>query len=75
MPVAVLSSHDVALDGPIVGVGSAAGRRAVVGCRPCSSFGAFTDVMVERSDGHCVLFAPSRAVADFVAQIYSFDET
>lgn len=61
-------------DGFIAGVGTAAGLRAVVGHWPRSPLGPFTDVMVERADGHRILLAPSREVADFVAGTYVFDE-
>lgn len=61
-------------DGSIAGLGTATGLRVVVGHWPRSPFGAFTDVMVEQPDGHRVLLAPSRDVADFVAGTYRFDE-
>jgi hypothetical protein len=61
-------------DGCIAGLGTAGGLRAVIGHWPRSPFGAFTDVMVERADGHRVLLAPSREIADFVASTYRFDE-
>lgn len=61
-------------DGFIAGLGTPAGLRVVVGHWPQSPLGAFTDVMVERSDGHRVLLAPSAEVADFVAATYRFDE-
>jgi len=61
-------------DGWIAGLGTAAGLRAVVGHWPRSPLGAFTDVMVERADGHRVLLAPSAEVAEFVAGTYVFDD-
>lgn len=61
-------------DGWIAGVGTASGLRAVVGHWPRSPFGDFSDVMVERADGHRTLLAPSREVADFVAATYRFDD-
>jgi hypothetical protein len=61
-------------DGWIAGLGTRAGLRAVVGHWPHSPLGAFTDVMVERADGHRVLLAPSEEVAAFVAGTYVFDE-
>ena len=61
-------------DGWIGGLGTAAGLRLVVGHWPDSPLGAFTDVMLERPDGHRVLLAPSQEVADFVASTYTFDE-
>lgn len=61
-------------DGWIGGLGTASGLRLVVGHWPSSPLGAFTDVMVERADGHRVLLAPNQQVADFVAATYTFDE-
>jgi hypothetical protein len=61
-------------DGFIAGLGTAAGLRAVVGHWPSSPLGAFTDVMVERPDGHRMLLAPTAQVVDFVAGTYTFDE-
>jgi hypothetical protein len=61
-------------DGEIAGVGTSQGTRIVVGRWLRSPFGLFTDVMVETPDGHRVLLAPVRAVADFVAATYAFDE-
>ncbi len=60
-------------DGFIAGLGTPAGFRVVVGHWPRSPFGAFSDVMVERPDGHRMLLAPAE-VADFVASTYTFDE-
>ena len=61
-------------DGFIAGLGTPAGLRVVVGHWPTSPLGAFTDVMVERPDGHRMLLAPTQDVADFVAGTYTFDE-
>jgi hypothetical protein len=61
-------------DGWIAGLGTTNGLRAVVGHWPRSTFGAFTDVMVERADGHRMLLAPSAAVAAYVTEAYRFDE-
>lgn len=61
-------------DGWIAGLGTSSGLRAVVGHWPRSPLGPFTDVMVERADGHRVLIAPSPGVADYVAATYVFDE-
>lgn len=36
--------------------------------------GSFADVMVETRDGHRLLVAPSRAVAEYVGATYRFDE-
>lgn len=60
--------------GRIAGMGTAEGTRLVVGHWPSSPLGAFTDVMVERADGHRVLLAPSDEVAAFVTATYHFDE-
>jgi len=60
--------------GRISGVGSASGVRVVVGWWTESPFGAFADAMVERSDGHRVLLAPSDQVAELVSTTYTFDE-
>ena len=72
--VTVLDRTGARFDGWIAGLGTAAGLRAVVGHWPVSPFGAFTDVMVERPDGHRMLLAPSEEVAAFVAGTYRFDE-
>jgi hypothetical protein len=61
-------------DGWILGVGTTSGVRVVVGHWPRSPLGAFSDVMVQRPDGHRVLLAPSPEVADLVAETYTFDE-
>ena len=60
--------------GAIAGVGSTSGTRVVVGRWDESPYGAFADVMIETELGHRVLLAPTRAVADFVATTYEFDE-
>jgi hypothetical protein len=56
-------------------LGSASGVRVVVGWWHDSPLGEFVDAMVERADGHRVLLAPNRAVAEFVSSTYVFDET
>jgi hypothetical protein len=61
-------------DGYIAGLGTPRGLRVVVGHWPVSPLGAFTDVMVERPDGHRVLLAPDERVAEFVGSTYAFDE-
>lgn len=61
-------------DGWIAGLGTGRGLRVVAGIWPRSPLGPFTDVMVERADGHRLLLAPSDAVAEFVAGTYLFDE-
>lgn len=61
-------------DGWIAGVGTASGTRLVLGHWPRSPFGPFSDVMLEREDGHRLLLAPTRRTADFIAGTYTFDE-
>jgi len=61
-------------DGWILGTGTTSGTRVVLGHWPRSPLGPFSDVMVQRPDGHRVLLAPSTEVAGFVAATYSFDE-
>lgn len=61
-------------DGRIAGLGTAGGTRLVVGHWTDSPLGPFADVMVERPDGHRLLLAPRREVADFIAATYTFDE-
>ena len=46
----------------------------VVGRWEASPFGEFADVMLERPDGHRILYAPTGAVGDFIAETYLFDE-
>ncbi|WP_405558627.1 hypothetical protein [Streptomyces sp. NBC_01171] len=65
---------DLRFDGWITGIGTTSGTRLVLGHWPRSPFGPFSDVMVERADGHRTLLAPTRQVADFIAGTYSFDE-
>lgn len=60
--------------GQIAGVGSASGVRVVVGSWHETPLGSFGDAMVETADGHRVLVAPSRPVADFIQATYAFDE-
>lgn len=63
-----------AFDGFIAGMGTAEGTRLVVGHWPESPLGSFTDVMVERADGHRLLLAPNKDVAEFVTATYTFDD-
>jgi hypothetical protein len=60
--------------GRIVGLGTTSGVRIVVGRWDSSPFGAFADVMLERPDGHRVLYAPTDEVSAFIADTYVFDE-
>ena len=61
-------------DGWILGTGTTSGTRVVLGHWPRSPLGPFSDVMVQRPDGHRVLLAPNAEVAGFVGATYSFDE-
>lgn len=61
-------------EGCIAGIGTSSGTRVVVGHWPRSPFGAFSDVMLERPDGHRLLLAPTPPTAEFVAGTYVFDE-
>ena len=65
---------DLRFDGWIAGLGTASGYRFVVGCWPQSPYGPVADVMVETGDGHRLLLAPSRELAEFVGSTYKFDE-
>lgn len=60
--------------GWIAGVGTTSGTRLVVGHWPESPFGPFSDVMIQHPGGRRELLAPSRRVADFVAQTYTFED-
>ena len=60
-------------EGYIAGFGTDEGTRVVVGRWLASPLGAFTDVMVERSDGTRLLLAPRDDVAELVAATYEFD--
>ncbi len=62
-------------DGAIAGIGTTSGTRIVIGMWPRSPLGSFTDVMLERPDGHRVLLAPDERVVEFVSATYNFDET
>ncbi|WP_222195077.1 hypothetical protein [Modestobacter italicus] len=61
-------------DGWILGTGTTSGTRVVLGHWPRSPLGPFSDVMVQRPDGHRVLLAPDADVAGFVGSTYTFDE-
>lgn len=60
--------------GFIAGLGTAAGRRVVVGHWTASPLGPFTDVMTEDADGVRTLLAPTEAVAGYVSRTYLFDD-
>ena len=57
----------VRFQGRIVGLGTTSGVRIVIGRWDTSPFGAFADVMLERPDGHRVLYAPTEQVGAFIA--------
>lgn len=61
-------------DGWICGFGTPSGHRFVAGVWAQSPFGSFADVMWQRPDGRRVLLAPNKAVRDFVARTYRFDD-
>ena len=64
----------LSFDGAIAGMGTSSGTRIVVGMWPLSPFGSVTDVMLERSDGHRILLAPTDELADFIRADYRVDE-
>jgi hypothetical protein len=66
--------HRQRFHGQIAGLGSTSGTRVVVGRWHVSPLGSFADVMLERPDGHRVLYAPTREVGAFIADTYVFDE-
>lgn len=61
-------------EGTIAGVGTTSGTRFVLGAWDETPFGPITDVMIERTDGHRVLIAPTTAVGTFISETYGFDE-
>jgi hypothetical protein len=61
-------------EGWIAGIGTSSGTRVVIGHWARSPLGPFSDVMLERADGHRLLLAPSRQSAGFIADTYVFDE-
>ncbi|GHE97180.1 hypothetical protein GCM10017776_12430 [Streptomyces griseoluteus] len=67
-------SVDLRFDGWITGIGTASGTRLVLGHWPHTPFGPFSDVMLERPDGHRTLLAPTGQAAEFIAGTYAFDE-
>lgn len=60
--------------GRITSSGFQSGDRIVVGTWDESRFGKFTDIMWARPDGHRTLIAPSKDIAEYVDEMYSFDE-
>lgn len=70
-------AYDVMCDrftGEILGAGTAAGIRIVVGNWETSPYGRFADVMIERSDGRRILLAPTSLIAEYIAETYAFDD-
>ncbi|MGV9906114.1 hypothetical protein ACWDU8_27085 [Streptomyces sp. NPDC003388] len=61
-------------DGWIAGAGTSSGTRLVLGHWLRSPFGPFSDVMLERADGHRLLLAPTSETARFIGSTYTFDE-
>lgn len=61
-------------DGHIAGVGTASGRRFVVGRWTRSPWGSFADVMVAHPDGRRELLAANDEVAEYVCATYQFDD-
>ena len=60
--------------GRITSSGFQTGDRVVVGTWNSSPFGNFTDIMWARSDGTRILIAPNQEIADYVTDMYSFDD-
>ena len=61
--------------GSIAAAGFASGDQVVVGAWRRSPLGRVLDVMWVRPDGERVLLAPSPAVRDHVADLYTFERT
>jgi hypothetical protein len=60
--------------GYIAAAGTASGTRIVVGHWRRSPFGPVSDLMTEDRTGHRTLYAPTAALAGFIAAPYAFDE-
>ena len=60
--------------GWIAGVGTGSGHRLVVGHWHASPYGQVTDAMVEDPAGHRSLYAPTPQLAEFLGEVYRFDE-
>ncbi|MBO1767931.1 MULTISPECIES: hypothetical protein [unclassified Allobranchiibius] len=60
--------------GTITGIGTTSGVRVVVGQWRDTPYGSFDDVMLQTSEGHRRLLAPTAQVAEFIEQTYEFDE-
>lgn len=61
-------------EGAITAAGFASGHSVVVGAWARSPLGPFVDVMWRARDGRRHLLAPTAEVADYVADLYRFDE-
>lgn len=60
--------------GTITGIGTTSGVRIVVGQWAHTPYGNFNDVMLQTAGGHRRLLAPTRQVAEFIEQTYTFDQ-
>ena len=60
--------------GRITSSGFQTGDRVVVGAWKSSPFGNFTDIMWAKPDGTRILIAPNQEIADYVTDMYSFDD-
>ena len=65
---------DERFEGRIAGFGTESGTRIVVGMWKVSRFGRFADAMIEHSNGHRMLVAPTREIATYISETYTFDE-
>ena len=68
-----IESMDV-FQGRISSCSFESGDRIVVGDWMSSPFGRFTDIMWAKPDGHRVLIAPNSTIAEYVEELYTFDE-
>ena len=60
--------------GWIAGMGTGSGHRLVVGHWHASPYGQVTDAMVEDPAGRRSLYAPTPQLAEFLGEVYRFDE-
>lgn len=61
-------------EGRITSTGFASGDRIVIGDWASSHLGSFANVMWAKPDGTRVLLSPSKEHAEYVSEIYSFEE-
>jgi len=61
-------------DGRISSSGFGSGDRIVIGDWTNSPLGPFTNIMWAQPDGKRILLSPSKAHADYVSQLYNFEE-